>query len=387
MEDIKDTNEEVDEEENNAEKDEDGQADTEAFSLTDLLGTDSDETGSGPKRVEHRDDEPGSGVVRLTDMVANSSAQQIKTPFPAPPVTDDTFGSISTAPAPIDSPMSSVSFDAAKAPGHKRPALIFAIVAALILVGAVVAYMSIQKKFDAEKQELRELRAQLNKIESNKKVASLDSKVDDITVSKRAVAGATSAGAASAEAASQGETHGKTPADKTAVEKEQEIQSKSKSNKPKRSKGFKSTRRQAKKNRKKSSVTTSSRQPPPQSNQQTEKKESSELDALLDGKTKRGSRNRKSTTGDGMPKTPSKSDVKKAMAPVASRARSCAKYSTGTVQLKVVVGNNGRIKQSKAVGSFAGTTAGKCVEMIVRTAKFSTFKNPSFIFTYPITLR
>jgi hypothetical protein len=39
------------------------------------------------------------------------------------------------------------------------------------------------------------------------------------------------------------------------------------------------------------------------------------------------------------------------------------------------------------MGSFANTTAGKCVEMMARTAKFPKFSDPTFTFTYPITLR
>ena len=75
------------------------------------------------------------------------------------------------------------------------------------------------------------------------------------------------------------------------------------------------------------------------------------------------------------------------MGPVAARAKACSKYSTGTVQLRVTVGNNGRVKSSKAMGSFAGTTAGKCVEMLARTAKFNPFTDPSFTFTYPVILK
>ena len=59
------------------------------------------------------------------------------------------------------------------------------------------------------------------------------------------------------------------------------------------------------------------------------------------------------------------------MGPVKARAQKmCAKYSTGVVQVQVVVGSNGRVKSATPKGAFANSTAGKCVAMQSRTAKF-----------------
>ena len=91
--------------------------------------------------------------------------------------------------------------------------------------------------------------------------------------------------------------------------------------------------------------------------------------------------------GGDLPKTPSKADVKSVMGRVTARAAKCSKYSKETVQVKLVVGSNGRVKKATAQGSAAGTTAGKCVEMLARTAKFPKFADPSFTVIYPVVLR
>jgi hypothetical protein len=51
------------------------------------------------------------------------------------------------------------------------------------------------------------------------------------------------------------------------------------------------------------------------------------------------------------------------------------------------VGNDGKVRTAEALGAFAGTTAGKCVEMLAKTARFPKFSDPTFSLTYPITLK
>ena len=110
------------------------------------------------------------------------------------------------------------------------------------------------------------------------------------------------------------------------------------------------------------------------------------LDALIRTPKKEEEQPRKTSAGSSKTK-PSKADINKAMAPVDARAQSCAKYSTGIVKVMMVVGGDGRVKSSKASGSLASTNAGKCVEMIARTAKFDPFSDSSFTFTHSFALK
>jgi outer membrane biosynthesis protein TonB len=112
-------------------------------------------------------------------------------------------------------------------------------------------------------------------------------------------------------------------------------------------------------------------------------KAAAELGNLLDADVASG----KKSAADGLPASPSRGDVKSAMRPIQAKASTCAKYSKGTVKLKVVVGSNGRVKSSKVVGGSADGTAANCVAMIARTAKFPAFSNSTFSFNYPVTLK
>ena len=120
----------------------------------------------------------------------------------------------------------------------------------------------------------------------------------------------------------------------------------------------------------------------------TKKSGTSELDSLLSGQKKEKGKP-KTAPADDVPKKPTKAEVKKAMGPVQVRSqKSCAKYSTGTVQVQVVVkGSNGRVKSASPKGAFAGNQAGKCVAMMARSAKFPKFSDSTFSFTYPIILK
>jgi hypothetical protein len=130
--------------------------------------------------------------------------------------------------------------------------------------------------------------------------------------------------------------------------------------------------------------------PKKKTEKKTEKKKptgTSELDSLLSGSKEK--EKPKTAPADDTPKKPTKAEVKKAMGPVQARAqKSCAKYSTGTVQVQVVVkGSNGRVKSATPKGAFAGNQAGKCVAMMSRSAKFPKFADSTFSFTYPIILK
>ncbi len=111
-----------------------------------------------------------------------------------------------------------------------------------------------------------------------------------------------------------------------------------------------------------------------------------ELDSLLGGggRKKSGGQAQVATGGGGKL---SRADVRSGMAPMAAKAQSCGGQTPGTVQLRVTVGGNGRVQAVHAMGSFGGTNTGRCVENIVRNARFPSFEGSSFKFTYPIRLR
>ncbi len=384
-------------------------ADTDDMSLADLLGGDTESEDSGPKRVDQRDDEPGSGVVKLADMVASSSVDQAKTPSIAPPPPDDTTGSIASGlpeGSSGASPLPAAVPAAAPAPAPKSSGAIYALIAVVVIAGAAIVYfvMDSQKKSQEKDQALASLQAEVNKVkeaETEKKLAAMQAQLEEVKAREeqaRAEAEAARVAAekaakekAAAESESQEGTDGestdkatdaKDSSDKEAAAKEDTASAKGKSS-PKSKKG-RSVKKEAPSKAAKTRTPKASKPEPAKTASKSAPKKGDELDALLGGKKKKEESKKAAPSG---PTKPTKVDVKTAMGPVSARAKSCAKYSTGTVQLKITVGSNGRVKSSKAMGSFAGTTAGKCVEMIGRTAKFSAFSDPKFTFTYPITLR
>jgi outer membrane biosynthesis protein TonB len=112
-------------------------------------------------------------------------------------------------------------------------------------------------------------------------------------------------------------------------------------------------------------------------------KATAELDSLLTADVASG----KKSASKALPDTPSRKDVKSSMRPIQAKASKCKKYSKGTVNLKVVVGSNGRVKSSTVVGGTAKGNAANCVAMIARTARFPAFKNATFSFNYPVTIK
>lgn len=121
---------------------------------------------------------------------------------------------------------------------------------------------------------------------------------------------------------------------------------------------------------------------PKETGEKADDKPAAGLGALLDNDVASG----KKPVGE-LPKTPSRADVKSAMQPIQAKASKCAKYSKGSVKLKIVVGSNGRVQSSSPVGGSADQTAANCVAMIARTARFPKFKDPTFSINYPITLK
>jgi len=89
---------------------------------------------------------------------------------------------------------------------------------------------------------------------------------------------------------------------------------------------------------------------------------------------------------DGIPDKLSREQINEGMRSISDKVRSCSRYGTGTVNVEVTIGNNGKVSSAKPLDAFANTPAGNCVAMMVRTARFPVFKRPTIVLTYPFVL-
>jgi TonB family protein len=90
--------------------------------------------------------------------------------------------------------------------------------------------------------------------------------------------------------------------------------------------------------------------------------------------------------GGDLPDTLGRGDVQTGMNAVAGAVSKCAQGQSGSVTVRVVIGNAGRVQDAQTVGPLAGTPVGQCAARAVRTARFPKFKNPSLTVTYPFKL-
>jgi len=90
----------------------------------------------------------------------------------------------------------------------------------------------------------------------------------------------------------------------------------------------------------------------------------------------------------GLPETPSRAQVTKAMGKVTAKAKGmCGKQGGGKVKIRVTVGSNGKVRDSLPLGEHSSSTLGRCVSTIARkTGTFPKFKKPTFTFTYPVSI-
>jgi hypothetical protein len=61
----------------------------------------------------------------------------------------------------------------------------------------------------------------------------------------------------------------------------------------------------------------------------------------------------------------------------------CGQGQPGTVAVRVVIGNDGRVLDARATGEFAGTPIGQCASRALLSARFPRFSNPKLVVTYP----
>lgn len=368
----------------------------EDMSLADLLGGGDDSSGDKPTRVDHREDEPDSGMVNLAKMVAGSSVEAAKTPSIMPPPADPTGSQ------PIGDPSGVVQTQAGvvAAQGQKKGSgpIIALIVVVLLAAAAIIGYMATREE---PKQDDAAAIAAAKAAEAFK--AELEA---ERLANRKAMEDMMAKMAALSEKKTDGENEGASEEDAAKLEELQKQMEEAKAKEEELAKKAEEAQKEEAAPKKASSAPkkTSSgdstpakkadptpkkkADPAPKADTSTKKTGTDELDSLLGGGKKEEAKAPEKKADDGIPNTPSKPDITKAMGPVQARAQqSCAKYSTGTVQVQMVVGSNGRVKSASPKGAFAGNQAGQCVAMMARSAKFPKFKDPSFSFLYPIILK
>jgi hypothetical protein len=87
-----------------------------------------------------------------------------------------------------------------------------------------------------------------------------------------------------------------------------------------------------------------------------------------------------------LPATPSRDDVRSALAAVRPAVLACANGRGGVASVRINIGASGRVRGTEVGGDFAGTPEGSCIARAVRGARFPAFSQPSFSVSYPFSL-
>jgi len=88
------------------------------------------------------------------------------------------------------------------------------------------------------------------------------------------------------------------------------------------------------------------------------------------------------------PPTPSRADVTQAVAVLLPAIRGCAMGQSGLATAGIVVNSDGRVASVDVAGApFAGTASGRCMEGVLRRARFPRFTQPSFRIKYPLAIQ
>lgn len=110
------------------------------------------------------------------------------------------------------------------------------------------------------------------------------------------------------------------------------------------------------------------------------------LDQALTPQAKRETAAKPATPG--VPATPSRDDVMKSMGVLVPAIRGCAQGASGLATVAFVVRNDGRVESAAVSGApFEGTASGRCMEGVVRRARFSRFTQPSVRMQFPFAIQ
>ena len=85
---------------------------------------------------------------------------------------------------------------------------------------------------------------------------------------------------------------------------------------------------------------------------------------------------------------PSRDDITKAMAVLVPAIRGCAQGQSGLATAAIVVRGDGRVESVSITGApFAGTASGRCMEGVVRRARFPRFRQATFRVQFPFAIQ
>jgi hypothetical protein len=89
-----------------------------------------------------------------------------------------------------------------------------------------------------------------------------------------------------------------------------------------------------------------------------------------------------------IPLSPSRDDVTRAMTVLLPAIRGCAAGQSGLATVGIVVKNDGHVESASVSGApFEGARSGRCMEGVVRRAKFPRFQQSSFRIQFPFAIQ
>lgn len=89
-----------------------------------------------------------------------------------------------------------------------------------------------------------------------------------------------------------------------------------------------------------------------------------------------------------IPVAPSRDDVTRAMTVILPAIRGCAAGQSGLATVGIVVKNDGHVESASVTGApFEGERSGRCMEGVVRRAKFPRFQQSSFRIQFPFAIQ
>jgi hypothetical protein len=89
-----------------------------------------------------------------------------------------------------------------------------------------------------------------------------------------------------------------------------------------------------------------------------------------------------------LPEAPSREEVTQTMTVLLPAIRGCAMGQTGLATAGIVVRADGRVASVELSGApFADTASGRCMEGVIRRARFSRFRQPTFRVRFPFAIQ
>jgi hypothetical protein len=111
------------------------------------------------------------------------------------------------------------------------------------------------------------------------------------------------------------------------------------------------------------------------------------VDALLD-QALSGARTPSAPAPEVLAETPSRDEVMAAMQVILPALRGCAMGQGGAASAGIVVRNDGRVASVEVAGApFAGNASGRCMEGVIRRARFPRFRAPTFRVRFPFSIQ